>query len=360
MMKSNSRLFVASTLAFSVLTLASCQNAGVQGPSTKSVKGKLTFELPEYITVKTLEVHASENFGSEVDPLIKARFSADAKLSEPLYERVADYSNTDVIRVQSEQGTPIIISGKYSATMQGQTWKVSFDDLDAAPNPRGRRLSNWSVGSYVMAGTSEEKALIKKDEEEADRREKDRKIAEASRIKAEEEKKRVALAEQQKTAALQARLDKERAAARQAASAKKSAAEAAFRQSVAGTWNPIGSMIDRNGDVYANGRDKVAVSMRFSIPQSQHNKFVVPLTMYASEYPSAQFTTDATVTLDAGSNKMTLSFPGSKKIKRACLSRPKDECTYYQSLGNPWTGIIKNGEIKLIGGRNRNITLRKS
>jgi len=366
-----SRIIALSSLSLATLAVIGCQNSTVDGPSSKSVKGKLVFELPEYIAVQNIEIHASENFGSEVDPRIRARFSADAKLSEPLYELVANYSNTDVIRIKAKKDTPLKISGKYSATLQGEAWRVNFEDLDAAPSPEGRKLSNWSVGSYVIAGTSEEKALVAKDraataKREADRKaaaekiEANRKAAEEKRIKDAAERKRLALIEKQKTEALEARLAKERETTRKAASAKQTAVESSFRRTVSGTWNPVGSMIDRDGNVYANGRDKVAISLRFTIPETQYNKFVVPLTVYASEYPSAQFTTDATVTLDANSNKISLSFPGRKKVEMACLTKPGRECYYYESLGSPWSGIVKNNEVKLIGGRNRNITLRKS
>jgi len=366
-----SNLVRYSGLSIATLALIGCQDARLDGPAKKSVKGKLMFELPEYIAVQSVEIHASENFGSEVDPRIRARFSADAKLSEPLYEQVANYANTDVIRINAKEGTPLKISGKYSATLQGEAWRVSFEDLDAAPSLDGRKLSNWSVGNYVIAGTSEEKALVAKDRAATAKREKDkkaaeekreadRKAAEEKRIKDAAERKRLALQEKQKTDALEARLQKERDAARQVASAQKSASESAFRQAISGSWNPVGSIIDREGDVYSNGRDKVAISLRFTIPKTQYNKFVVPLTVYASEYPSAQFTTDATVTLDAQSNKMSLSFPGRKKVEMACLTRSERKCNYYESLGNPWSGVVKNGEVKLVGGRKRNITLRKS
>lgn len=356
---SSSKSYIISSLSLTAFALLGCQNAALKGPSNNNVKGKLTFELPEYIAVQSLDVHALENFGSEVDPLIRARFSANAKLSEPLYLRVADYMNTDVIRIQSKAGTPITITGKYSATMQGNAWQVSFEDLDAAPNPSGRTLSNWSVGSYVISGSSEEKELIANEKKAAEEREAERKAAEVRRVKAEEERKRAALAERKKTAATEARLAEESKMAQREAAAIQSAAEASFRRTVAGTWNPVGSIIDRNGDVYSNGRDKIAISMRFTLPQSQYNKFVVPLTIYASEYPTAQFTTDATVTLDAKSNKVSIAFPGSKKVKMACVTKPERECVYYESLGNPWTGIVNNGEVKLTGGRNRTITLRK-
>ncbi len=254
--------YIKSFLLIVVLgsLFTACSDGKLKGPTEKSVENSLAYEVANYISIKNFEVQAVENIGSEVDPVFRARFSADGHTTEPLYSETETLMGMFILKETTPKNTPIRLSGKYQAELDGERWEIYFQNISSSPSPSGSPLSNWSSGSYVFVDTKQETELRAKAKAAKDKAEADKKAA--------IEKKKRDAAERKRQAQLKAN--------RQAAASK--AQDKAFRKSLVGTWLTTGYVLDKRGNVYSvYGTPKQCGVSKFklSIPESNTNSIPV-------------------------------------------------------------------------------------
>lgn len=373
---------------FSLLLLG-CSDTNGSAPSSQIVKGHLALELPSYMEMTSFKVVTFENFGDKIDPDIRARFRAEAKIIEPLYMETARVDGKSVLAKTLSIGYTIRISGKYQAQLRGERWIISLQDIAVTPNIVDEPLSEWDAGRYVFEGSEEETTLRAtaetKRSKQIEKNNKRKKLEEERRVaayKAQQVRKRIEAEEQEKTAKLQSKLGKEKSA-RELADRNKQEAErraqiqaaadrekqrkaeteatrVAFRSAVAGTWEAVTPVFDRYGDVYKSkiaGWCKInsAIKFRLVVPAGEYDTSIGTLTIYNDPTPEISGTTETTIMTDAIRQSIKITFPETPL-----------NCTYSNGQGNifsnggaPWTGIVKNGEVLLTGPRKRTITIRK-
>src|SRR4051794_25717940 len=63
-------------LAVITFVLIGCEGKS-GGPTSKELRNRLAVELPGYVRTSSFNVEASQNIGSEVEPVFKSRFKAE-------------------------------------------------------------------------------------------------------------------------------------------------------------------------------------------------------------------------------------------------------------------------------------------
>ncbi|PHS41610.1 MAG: hypothetical protein COA91_02210 [Robiginitomaculum sp.] len=361
---------------------------GSSNPSAKNAKGQLSVDLPIYMELSSFKVVAFENFGTQVDPEIRARFTADAKITEPLYMETGQIDGKSILAKTLAKGHDIRIAGKYQAELRGERWVIDFENVQIAPNIVDKPLSNWNAGRYVFEGSDEEAALrataetkqLQKNEADKERK----RVAEKNRIeayKATQERKRIEAEERGKTAKLQSKLAVEKAvreqeearkraaeqrtqmaaiaSKRQAESDAKAVKHAAFRKEITGQWESVSPVLGRNGEVYVriSGIEGCVSAIKFSltIPVGEFETVASPISIYMTENSRIRKDTEATVVANGETKSLRITFPS---FDLGCTIG-NSSYTVYEALGKPWSGTVIAGRMVLQGGRNRTITMRK-
>jgi hypothetical protein len=74
------------TSSFAALALVSCQGDPFEsGPDEDLLQARFATELPAFVKLNSLNVQASENVGTEVQPIYRSRFSAVIELIADTY-----------------------------------------------------------------------------------------------------------------------------------------------------------------------------------------------------------------------------------------------------------------------------------
>lgn len=186
--------------AFVALLLAAC--SGDPGPDRDELEAELVAShLPASWTLETMDITVQENMGTEVEPVVASRFSAEIEPQQDLYQPtvtsraveaeknspVRYLAGRRVIEKATEAGTTAEIFGVARSTRRGEGWVIRID-LESRPwRTAGDPLSDFGT-DHVIAGSSEEAELIEqvnaewRAEQQREEEEEQRKLAEMRRL----------------------------------------------------------------------------------------------------------------------------------------------------------------------------------
>ena len=199
-----------------------------QGPDSETLRARFLLELPGYWALDDFSVEAQVNYGSEVMPDIRSRFSAEVALRHDTFALAEQEGVVSWLTPVASEGDTRRVFGMASSTWREGAWNIDFT-LENNPMPRLGQPRDFFSGRTLVRGTDEEAtwlaelALPRRVEEEQ------RHAAEVERRAREME-----LAEQEHQAELQRTRHAEEAAAAEreaearAAAAAEAAAEAAL------------------------------------------------------------------------------------------------------------------------------------
>ncbi len=145
-----------------LILLSSCANNNT--PSDQQVPKELQMKLPHNLKVENFTIEQSENLGSEVEPLIKSRFSGKVLVTEPMYQVKNHILGNPVLKVVVSEGTEVNIFGISASKYERGSWQIRFEKLESSPKVPGRPISAWEAGKYVLADSDQERDLIAKNE----------------------------------------------------------------------------------------------------------------------------------------------------------------------------------------------------
>ena len=135
-------------------------------PSSSFIREQLQLALPSTVSIVSFEVKASENQGSQINPVWKSRFVAKGTAKEELYWHNETYLDTLVMVRVTQGGESAEIYGVATATLQREQWIVAFtyednfflnDKLYVRGIPKSKLPAN-----SVVSGTEKEKDLIER------------------------------------------------------------------------------------------------------------------------------------------------------------------------------------------------------
>ena len=144
----------------------------------------MAVELPHAWSVESLAVDVSQNIGTKVVPIVKARFHAVLRLTEDTF--VVGHKEGDVVFLKHvfSKGKECDLFGVATSTLKAQTWQTQFRFENDPFRDARQALANYR-GRTIIVGSREENDYRNEihDEEQA---------AEAARrAAAEEERQRI-------------------------------------------------------------------------------------------------------------------------------------------------------------------------
>jgi len=150
-------------MLMSAVVLSGCFKNQI-GPTEDDFKTYLEQKFSKGLTITDIEIIASQNLGTDVEPVVKSRIKGEFRLVEDFYKYSNRVSGKDVLVKIADEGTKMDLFGLSVSKLESNIWNIRFTELEIKPDVKGRPLSHWAKGSYVIKGSSEEKALIIKQE----------------------------------------------------------------------------------------------------------------------------------------------------------------------------------------------------
>lgn len=142
-----------------VFNITGCSSEN-NGPSEKELMNRIQMVSPEFISIENLDISATENAGTQVEPKIKSRFEADGELKVSLYKSKQYVLGKHVLTETAKEGSEFKLFGIASSILKLDKWNITFDKIDSTANYQGRPISKYEEGTYVFENTPEAKKLL--------------------------------------------------------------------------------------------------------------------------------------------------------------------------------------------------------
>ena len=147
------------------LMMTACSSA--EGASEADIRDKLELEMDPGFEVASLDVTASENTGTEVEPVWRSRSDVEFRLAENFYKRVGSIDGVAVVRQVASKGDTI--SGHFITSASEKAngdWNVRFVRNDI-PWIDGKPESSFGVSKFVVEDSPEHQAALAKQKDKA-------------------------------------------------------------------------------------------------------------------------------------------------------------------------------------------------
>lgn len=125
------------------------------GPSESDIEQRLAVDLPHPWQITSLDVEASENVGTKVEPVVKSRFKAKLKLVESTYFVDSNESAAVLLRPVLQAGDERELYGVATSVMKAGAWQTAFDFENDPLRDSGEPRTKFT-GRTVVLGTDEE------------------------------------------------------------------------------------------------------------------------------------------------------------------------------------------------------------
>jgi hypothetical protein len=146
-------------LALALVVVGPLQGQAQDAPTEVQVAEGLRFEIPAIWEVEALTIQATQNVGSIIDPDIRMRIRATARLQQETFGFVAQIDNVTVLAPVLPEGHLVELFGFASARLYRGEWEYSFDFQGSAFEGSGAPRSSFS-GRTVLRDSEEHRAVI--------------------------------------------------------------------------------------------------------------------------------------------------------------------------------------------------------
>lgn len=146
-----------------------------EGASENEIRDRLALDLPTGIEVADVEIIASENVGSEVEPIYRSRANVTLRYAQDFYAPTDEYNLDDAIMVRelAEEGDELDGDVIAMAILSGRDqWDISIERRNF-PTIFGEAESTFGVSKLLIEGTSaynrakrEQDAFLEKEQRE--------------------------------------------------------------------------------------------------------------------------------------------------------------------------------------------------
>lgn len=158
------------TVVFVVLTFVS----GCGGDSGPDVKKEFVAFVEEHIQpweVRSFKLLASENAGTETQPVYQARFDAVISPSESLYSYRGRILDTNILEEAQAKGNKHDVHGMGAMMLYGGEWQSEFHIEKGYPDNAGLPLASFAGENVIMGTSSYRQFLTEVEHDIADLRE---------------------------------------------------------------------------------------------------------------------------------------------------------------------------------------------
>lgn len=126
------------------------------GPTSRELRDRLAVELPGFVRTSSFSVEASQNIGSEVEPVFKSRFKAEIELQTPTYS--VDGTDPEALFVKSvtRAGEKRTIYGIATSTLVAGAWRTAFQYENNPLSVIGNPIDFFQSNRVIIRGSPEE------------------------------------------------------------------------------------------------------------------------------------------------------------------------------------------------------------
>ena len=126
------------------------------GPSKDYVQAEVAESLPTYLTITDFDLEASENVGTNVEPLYRGRFRANVAFRVETFSEASAEPGIVFLRLVRSEGEKTQIFGKIQSRLHAGSWKssVAFEGVDL--NAFGEPRTAFNAQRTIVLGTDEE------------------------------------------------------------------------------------------------------------------------------------------------------------------------------------------------------------
>jgi hypothetical protein len=146
-------------LALALVVVGPIQGQAQEAPTEAQVAEGLSFEVPAIWAVESLTIQAAQNVGSIVDPDIRMRIRATARLQQATFGFVSQIDDVTVLAPVLPEGHLVELFGFASARLYRGEWEYSFDFQGNPFEGSGAPRSSFS-GQTVLRDSDEHRAVI--------------------------------------------------------------------------------------------------------------------------------------------------------------------------------------------------------
>ena len=175
---------IALTIGCILLLLAACAYFSNK-PSADNISKALIKKLPGYTEIVGIDIKATEEVGSKVEPKYEMRFVGKIKLLQSTYEKIGHIGgnvDSDVLRELIPQGTIFEVFGKATSILRKEEWATEINEMEFSIENFGQIVGKFSrpviedspehkdaITRYSEWEKAKEAALAKARKEEAER-----------------------------------------------------------------------------------------------------------------------------------------------------------------------------------------------
>lgn len=132
-------------------------------PSKKDIsKAFSDLFVPTYLEVTSFKLLVSENVGSKVEPLYKARFKATIKIKQDTFKTDKLFKDVAIVKRVKKTGEKIFIYGISTSHVSEEKWVTKFRLEKDYFGGIGQIQESFKKPKIIIKGTSEEKAYYEK------------------------------------------------------------------------------------------------------------------------------------------------------------------------------------------------------
>ncbi|MBB4015009.1 hypothetical protein GGR16_000015 [Chelatococcus caeni] len=146
-------------LALALVVVGPIKGQAQEAPTEAQVAEGLSFEIPAIWSVESLTIQATQNVGSIVDPDIRMRIRATARLQQATFGFVSQIDDVTVLAPVLPEGHVVELFGFASARLYRGEWEYSFDFQGSPFEGSGAPRSSFS-GRTVLRDSHEHRAVI--------------------------------------------------------------------------------------------------------------------------------------------------------------------------------------------------------
>ncbi|MCD6184646.1 MAG: hypothetical protein J7K84_02465 [Deltaproteobacteria bacterium] len=141
-----------------------------KGPSKNEIQQTLAVDLPAYIEISNFDIEASQNAGTEVNPLYQTRFRATLRLKTDTFLEHEREGNVLFVRPAKKNGESIEVFGRAESKLYAGAWQNSVK-IDGSPlNSMGVPISMFNSANVIIKGTQEEEKYRAKQQHLAEKK----------------------------------------------------------------------------------------------------------------------------------------------------------------------------------------------
>ncbi|SCY56816.1 hypothetical protein [Desulfoluna spongiiphila] len=128
-----------------------------KGPSENEIEKTLAVHMPAFINIASFKIEASQDVGTEVDPLYQTRFRASLQINADTFLEQRDEGNVLFVLPVKKKGENIEVYGRAESKLYAGSWQNSLK-LDGSPLRNiGVPLSMFNSPNIIIKGSPEEK-----------------------------------------------------------------------------------------------------------------------------------------------------------------------------------------------------------